>query len=58
MLDDALAAIVVRTIRTAANRLAVRMMKTTLMGKCGDGRVLTAEKVRAAGGARIAGDAS
>jgi len=42
MLDDALAAIVVRAIRTAANRLAVRMMKTTLLGKCGDGWVLTA----------------
>jgi Arc/MetJ family transcription regulator len=56
MLDDALAAIVVRALRTAANRLAVGMMKTTLLGKCGDGGVLTVERLRAASGARIGGD--
>ncbi len=56
MLSDALPAIVVRAIRTAANRLAVRMVKTTLLGKCGDGGVLTVERLRAASGADLAGD--
>ena len=56
MFNDALAAIVVRAIRTAADRLAVRMMKTTLLGKCGDGGVLTVTSRRAAAGVRLAGD--
>ena len=54
MLDDALAAIVITAIRTAANRFPVRMMQATLVSECRDGVVLTAKRLRAGGGVRIA----
>lgn len=56
MLYDALSAIVIRAIRTAANCFPVHMMQATLVGKCGDSGVLTVKRLRAAGVARIAGD--
>jgi len=56
MLYDTLAAIVIRAIWTAANRFPVRMMQATLVGKCGDGGVLTVKRLRVVCVANLAGD--
>lgn len=48
MLGDAFAAIVIRAIRATADCFAVRMMKTTLLGKCRNGEFLTPKRLEAA----------
>ena len=57
MLYDALAAKEIGAIRAAANRFPVRMMKATLVGKCGDGGVLTAKRLLAVCAADLADNA-
>jgi len=57
MLYDTLTAIMIGAIRTAADRFPVRMMKATLVGKCGDRGILIEKGLRVLCAAKLAGGA-